>query len=76
MVKRCKGSQAAMLHDFNPSTLKAEVGRSLGVLDQPDLQGKSQGSQDYAEKPCLKSKQTKRWEETYSNKRPLEKKLF
>ena len=47
------------------SIQEAQAGRRISVgWGQPGLQGKSQDSQDYTQKPCLKNKQNK------TNKRP------
>jgi hypothetical protein len=43
------------MHTFDPSTQEAEKGRSLWVWGQPGLQSELQDSQDYTEKPCLKT---------------------
>ena len=53
-------SQVVVVHTFNPSTRKAEAGRSLWVLDQPSLQSKFQNRlQSYTQKLCLKKHKTK-----------------
>jgi hypothetical protein len=41
------------VHIFNPITQEAEGGKSLSS-NRPGLQNKSQDSQSYTEKPCLK----------------------
>jgi hypothetical protein len=50
------GSQAAVVHAFNPSTWEAEAGR---FLIQIGLQSELQNSQAYTEKPCLKKQKQK-----------------
>ena len=49
-------SQAVVACSFNPSTWKAEAGRSLRVQGQPGLQSEFQYSQRYTEKSYLKIK--------------------
>lgn len=51
-VKRNPGVE---VYAFNPSTQKAETGRSLGILGQPGLQSEFQTCQGYTEKGCLKN---------------------
>lgn len=46
-----------MVYPFNPSTSKAETGRSLWTLGQYDLQSELQDSRVCIEKPYLKTKQ-------------------
>jgi hypothetical protein len=47
-------------HTFNPITQEADVGKSLRVQGQPDLQSKFQDSHSYTERPYLKKKKRKR----------------
>jgi hypothetical protein len=46
-------SKVVVTKPFSPSTLEAEAGGSLLVLDQHGLQSKFPDSQGYTEKPCL-----------------------
>ena len=43
-----------VVHTFNPSTCEAELGGSLKIQGQPDLQGELQDDQGYIERICLK----------------------
>lgn len=47
-----------VIHALNPSTQKAEADRS--IRDQPGLHSEFQNSQDYREKPSLKTTTTKK----------------
>jgi hypothetical protein len=55
-------------HAFNPSTREAEAGRFLS-RGQPGPQSELQDSQNYKEKPCLKTnKQTNKHKKPNNNK--------
>jgi hypothetical protein len=50
-----------VVHTFNPSSQKAEAGRSLSLRpDWSSLQSQFQDSQGFTENPCLKKKNNKR----------------
>lgn len=56
-----------MAHPFNPSTLKAVVGGSLCVREQPGLQSELQNIQGYTEKTHHKKKKQKQNKREGSN---------
>jgi hypothetical protein len=57
LINKEGGSQAVVVHAFNPSTWEAEAGGFL--RGQSSLKSEFQDSQGFTEKPCIKMKQNK-----------------
>ena len=58
-IQEVEARLGLVAHDFNPRTVRKQWQGFLWVWGHPSLHRKLQDSQDYKERPCLKTKQNK-----------------